>query len=58
MYIYIYIYVCMYVLSQGQDGVDLEMNLNENKYRLEDSEFSDVVRHFLICTFKLQLFHR
>ncbi|XVF32834.1 hypothetical protein REPUB_Repub17cG0116700 [Reevesia pubescens] len=28
--------------KEGQDGVDLEMNLNENRYRLEDSEFSDL----------------
>ncbi|XP_022759684.1 syntaxin-41-like isoform X2 [Durio zibethinus] len=28
--------------KEGQDGVDLELNLNENRYRLEDSEFSDV----------------
>ncbi|XP_022770860.1 syntaxin-41-like isoform X2 [Durio zibethinus] len=28
--------------KEGQDGVELEMNLNENRYRLEDSEFSDV----------------
>ena len=40
----------------GQDGIDLEMNVNENRYRLEDSEFSDVVRQFLICNFELQLF--
>ncbi|XP_007051030.2 PREDICTED: syntaxin-42 isoform X1 [Theobroma cacao] len=28
--------------KEGQDGVDLELNLNENRNRLEDSEFSDV----------------
>ncbi|XP_021280493.1 syntaxin-42-like isoform X1 [Herrania umbratica] len=28
--------------KEGQDGVDLELNLNENRNRLEDSEFSDM----------------
>ncbi|OMO63919.1 hypothetical protein CCACVL1_22183 [Corchorus capsularis] len=28
--------------KEGQDGVDLEMNLNENRYRSDDNEFSDV----------------
>lgn len=28
--------------KEGPDGVDLEMNLNRNKSRLEDDEFSDV----------------
>ncbi|OMO82030.1 hypothetical protein COLO4_23289 [Corchorus olitorius] len=28
--------------KEGQDGVDLEMNLNDNRYRLDDNEFSDV----------------
>ncbi|KAK6941039.1 Target SNARE coiled-coil homology domain [Dillenia turbinata] len=29
--------------KEGQDGVDLEMNLNGEKSRLEDDEFSDIV---------------
>ncbi|XP_062083484.1 tlg2p-like protein a isoform X1 [Humulus lupulus] len=28
--------------KEGQDGVDLEMNLNDNKYRLDDDDFGDV----------------
>lgn len=30
-------------MLQGQDGVDLEMNLNGNKSRGDDDEFSDLV---------------
>ncbi|KAL6339540.1 hypothetical protein AAG906_034625 [Vitis piasezkii] len=28
--------------KEGHDGVDLEMNLNENKFRLDDDEFGDM----------------
>ncbi|OVA02585.1 Target SNARE coiled-coil domain [Macleaya cordata] len=28
--------------KEGQDGVDLEMNLNDNKSKMEDDEFGDV----------------
>ncbi|XP_062083489.1 tlg2p-like protein a isoform X2 [Humulus lupulus] len=28
--------------QQKEDGVDLEMNLNDNKYRLDDDDFGDV----------------
>ncbi|GKV22113.1 hypothetical protein SLEP1_g32008 [Rubroshorea leprosula] len=38
--------------KQGQDGVDIEMNLNENRSRLEDDEFGDMVCYaaiYLCC---------
>ena len=35
---------------QGHDGVDLEMNLNDNKSRLEDDEFGDMVCCFPFCS--------
>lgn len=41
-FIIIYFHIIVYVLS-GCHGVDLEMNFNEDKYRLEDDGFSDGV---------------
>ncbi|KAL5803627.1 hypothetical protein ACOSQ4_031932 [Xanthoceras sorbifolium] len=33
---------CLQQQKEGHDGVDLEMNYNENKFRTEDDGFSDV----------------
>lgn len=30
-------------MFQGHDGVDIEMNLNDNRSRLDDDEFHDMV---------------
>lgn len=38
-------------IVQGQDGVDLEMNLNGNKSIREDDEFSDLVKITLFSFF-------
>lgn len=46
----LFIYFCW--LLQGHDGVDLEMNLNEIKFRLEDDEFGDMV----CCAFSVVFF--
>ena len=35
---------------QGQDGVDLEMNINGTKSTFEDDEFDDVVCFILVFT--------
>ena len=43
---------------QGQDGVDLEMNINGSKstFELEDDEFEDVVRFLFVFTYCRLLF--
>lgn len=39
-------YLLFNFLAQGQDGVDLEMNINGAKYKSKDDDFSD-----LVCAF-------
>lgn len=44
------------VVMQGQDGVDLEMNLNGSRSRTEDDDLDDMVcRHFTFSYIKLLL---
>ena len=40
--------ICLFFMLQGHDGVDLEMNLNDDKSRLDNDEFGDVVCCFYL----------
>lgn len=45
------IFVSLICLMQGQDGVDLEMNLNGGRSRMEDDDLDDMVCGCLTFSF-------